>query len=308
MSSSRAPLSTALSLAVVVAATSASAPVAAQGRDFSKVQIKTTQLTDTLYMLQGAGGNIGVSAGGDGVYLIDDQFAPLSEKILAAVRAISKEPLRFVINTHWHGDHTGGNENMAQAGATVMAHRNVRERMAKGQPMPAFNRVADPAPEAALPQITYDDGVELHLNGETARIRHVPSAHTDGDSFVHFTASNVLHTGDLFFNGFYPFIDAWSGGNINGVIDAAGAMLEMADDQTRIIPGHGPLASRADLEAYRAMLIAVRDTVSKGIRDGLNAQALVDSGAFADIEEEWGDGFLDTAKFITIVYAGLADG
>ena len=283
-------------------------PAAAQ-RDFSKVEVKTTQLNERLYMLEGAGGNIGVSAGADGVYLIDDQFAPLSEKILAAVRDISDAPIKLVVNTHWHGDHTGGNENMAGEGALVMAHENVRKRQAAGQEMPAFNRTVPPAPEAAMPKITYgSEGATLHLNGEPARLAHLPHAHTDGDTFIHFPESNVLHTGDLFFNGFYPFIDAWSGGSITGVIAAADAMLELANDETQIIPGHGPLANRDALVRYRDMLSEVLGQVRTGLAEGRSPKALVDSGAFEDIEANWGGGFLDTTQFIEIVYAGLQTG
>ncbi len=281
-----------------------SVPSQAQNRDFSKVEIKTEQVTDSIYVLYGAGGNIGVSVGDDGIFLIDDQFAPLSEKILAAIRELSGKPIRFVINTHWHGDHTGGNENLGREGATIMAHENVRRRLSTEQSIPAFNRTFDPAPAGALPQVTYDEGVTLHLNGEHARVMHVPNAHTDGDSFIHFEEANVLHTGDLFFNGFFPFIDAWSGGSIDGVIAAADAMLAIADDNTKIIPGHGPLASKADLIAYREMLQTVSDRVGQGISDGKSPGDLVQAGTFGDIEEAWGGGFLNTLKFIGIVYEG----
>lgn len=282
-------------------------PAQAQ-RDFSKVEIETTQLSDTLYMLHGAGGNIGVSAGADGVFLIDDQFAPLSEKILTAVRAISDAPIHFVVNTHWHGDHTGGNENMHAQGAAIIAHSNVRKRMSTRQTMAAFDRVVEPSPAAALPQLTFDEATSLHLNGEEARVQHLPFAHTDGDAFVQFTASNVVHTGDVFFNGFYPFIDAGSGGTISGVIDAVGRILEIVDVDTKIIPGHGPLATRANLEDYKAMLETVRMRVTDAMSNGTSAEELVESGAFTDIEAEWGDGFLDTQKFISVVYTGMGTG
>lgn len=284
------------------------APTHVHSRDFSKVEIKVTKLTDTLYALYGAGGNIAVSVGNDGVYLIDDQYAPLSEKILAAIRKLSDKPIRFVINTHWHRDHTGGNENMGRAGATIVAHENVRKRMSTQQSIPAFNRVIKPSPPAALPQLTFGDAISLHLNGEHARIVHLPAAHTDGDSFIHFSDSNVIHTGDLFFNGFYPFIDAWSGGSINGVIEAVDKILGIANENTKIVPGHGPLATRADLVVYRDMLKTVRDRVVRAIADGKSAEALVKAGAFDDLEKTWGGGFLNTQKFITIVYAGLGSG
>lgn len=297
---------TARSLAAVIAlgALTFVGSAQAQNRDFSKVEIKTEKVTDSIYVLFGAGGNIGVSVGDDGVFLIDDQFAPLSEKIIAAIREISDKPIRFVINTHWHGDHTGGNENLGREGATIVAHENVRKRLSSEQSIPAFNRTYEPAPEGALPQVTYADGVTLHLNGEHAKVMHQPNAHTDGDSIIHFQEANVIHTGDLFFNGFFPFIDAWSGGSIDGVIAAVDKMLAIADDNTKIIPGHGPLASRTDLVAYREMLQTVSDRVAQGISDGKSPGELVQSGTFSDIETAWGGGFLDTLKFIGIVYEG----
>jgi glyoxylase-like metal-dependent hydrolase (beta-lactamase superfamily II) len=292
-------------LAAVIALAVMASLGTAQARDFSKVEIKTVKLTDTLYVLFGSGGNIGVSAGPDGVYLIDDQFAPLSKKILAAVRKLSDKPIRFVVNTHWHRDHTGGNENMGKEGATIVAHENVRKRMSAKHFNPIFNRKSPPAPTGAWPQLTYKDGITLHLNGEHARIVHAPAAHTDGDSFVHFTDANVIHAGDLFFNGIYPFIDAWSGGSIAGLIVAVDKILAIAKDDTRIIPGHGPMATRADLVAYRKMLETVRGRVAKAKKDGKSATDMVSAGMFKDIEKTWGDGFLNTQKFITVVYEGM---
>ena len=277
----------------------------AQERDFSKVEIKTEKLTDSVYVLFGSGGNIGLSVGDDGVVMIDDQFAPLSVKILAAVRQLTDKPLRFVINTHWHGDHTGGNENMREAGGAIVAHENVRKRLATEQSIPVFNRTFEPRPPEALPHLTYADGVTLHFNGDDVRVIHVPRAHTDGDSIVHFTGANVIHAGDLFFNGFYPFIDAWSGGSIDGVIAAADMMIGLANEETKIIPGHGPMATRADLVTYRDMLTTVRDRVARAKTAGESAEKLVKSGAFTDIEKDWGGGFLNTEKFVTVVYAGL---
>lgn len=290
--------------AAVVLAVIASLGIA-HARDFSKVEIKTVKLTDTLYVLFGSGGNIGVSAGRDGVYLIDDQFAPLSKKILAAIRKISDKPIRFVVNTHWHRDHTGGNENLGKEGATIVAHENVRKRMSAKHFNPIFNRKTPPAPAGARPQLTYKDGITLHLNGEHARIIHAPAAHTDGDSFVHFTGANVIHAGDLFFNGIYPFIDAWSGGSIAGLIVAVDKILAIAKDDTRIISGHGPMATRADLVAYRKMLETVRERVARAKKEGKSATDMVSAGMFKDIESTWGDGFLNTQKFITIVDAGM---
>ncbi|MDH3703517.1 MAG: MBL fold metallo-hydrolase [Alphaproteobacteria bacterium] len=277
----------------------------AQGRDFSKVQIKTVKLTDSIHVLFGAGGNIGVSVGDDGVFLIDDQYAPLSAKILAAVRKLSDKPIRFILNTHWHRDHTGGNENIGKAGAAIVAHENVRRRLSSPQSIPIFNLKTKPAPAGALPQVTFADGISLHFNGDHARIVHLPAAHTDGDSFVHFTGANVIHTGDLFFNGIYPFIDGWNGGSITGVIKAVDTILGIANATTKIIPGHGPMATRQDLVQYRDMLKTVHGRVARAMAAGRSAEDLVKSGAFQDIEKSWGGGFLNTQKFITVVYAGL---
>ena len=291
--------------AATIALALVAAAAHAQERDFSKVEIKTVKLTDTVYALFGAGGNIGVSVGKDGVFMIDDQFAPLTVKILAAIKKLSDKPIRFVINTHWHFDHVGGNENLGKAGVTIVAHENVRKRMSTKQTIVAFNRVVEPSPADALPQVTYDDGISVYLNGEHARIVHVPKAHTDGDSFVHFTGSSVIHTGDLFFNGFYPFIDTSAGGTMDGLIAAVDKMLGLAKEDTKIIPGHGPIASRADLVVYRDMLKTVRDRVARAKSEGQSPEDLVKTGAFADIEKKWGNGFLNTKKFISICYAGV---
>ena len=213
-------------------------PVKAQ-QDLENVQIKTIPVADSIYMLIGQGGNIGVSAGDDGIFLIDDQFAPLTGKIRAAVGKISKEPIRFLINTHWHFDHTGGNENLGKAGVVIVAHDNVRQQMSVDQFIELFNREIPASPSIALPVITFNDTTTFHLNGSTIHAFHVEFAHTDGDSVIHFREANVIHTGDVYFNGIYPFIDVDSGGSINGMIAAVNRILALCDDQTKIIPGHG---------------------------------------------------------------------
>ena len=184
-----------------------------------------------------------MSVGKSGTYLIDDQYAPLSDKILAAIKAITPDPVRFVVNTHWHGDHTGGNENMGKAGALLVAHENVRRRMSTEQFMAAMGRKIPPSPEEALPVVTFTDAMTFHWNGDEIRVYHVPPAHTDGDSIVHFVKADVVHMGDIFFNGGYPFIDTSSGGRVDGVIEAADRVLAGIGEKTRIIPGHGPLGS-----------------------------------------------------------------
>src|SRR5712672_2616409 len=211
----------------------------AQPASFDKVEIKTTKITDTIYMLEGEGGNIGVSAGEDGVVLIDDQYAPLTPKILDAVKAISDKPVRFLMNTHWHGDHIGGNENLGNAGVVIIAHDNVYKRMSVGGAITALKQNYAPAPRAALPVVTFNQTATFRLNGDDITSTHLPPAHTDGDSFVRFAKANVIHTGDVFAAYRYPFIDPESGGSVKGVLRAIDQMLPLMDDNTKLIPGHG---------------------------------------------------------------------
>lgn len=279
-------------------------PALAQ-QDFSKVEIKTIKLSDTLYMLMGEGGNIGVSAGADGVYLIDDQYAPLSEKIMAAVKAISDKPIKYVVNTHWHGDHTGGNENFGKAGATIIAHEAVRDRLEKGGEISLFKMTVPPAPAGALPVITFSDNMTLHLNGETARVMHMTPGHTDGDAIIHWPNANIIHTGDTFVNGFFPFVDKSSGGKLDGLIKTAETVLALSNENTKIIPGHGALAAKADLARFHAMLLTVRDRVGAAKAAGKTAEQWAASKPFADLEAEWGDGFLKTEMFTTAIFDAI---
>src|SRR5688572_26828827 len=241
-------------LLAAFAATSAlvALPAAAQ-QDFSKVEIKAVKITNTTYMLTGAGGNIGLSVGDDAVFIVDDQFAPLTPKITAAIAQITPKPVKFVLNTHWHFDHTGGNENLGKAGALILAHHNVRKRMSSEQLIDFLNMKTKPDPKDALPVVTFSADLAFHINGEQIRAIHMPAAHTDGDSVVHFTGSDVFHMGDIYFNGFYPFIDAESGGSADGVVAACDRVLGMATAATRIIPGPGPVSNAAELKAYRDM-------------------------------------------------------
>lgn len=230
-----------------------------------EVTIKVEQIAPGVAVLFGQGGNIGLSYGEDGNVLIDDQFAPLTPKILAAVATVDPDPVKFLINTHWHGDHTGGNENLGKAGAVIMAHDNVRVRMAS--PQMRGDRTTPASPKLALPVVTYADGLSLHINGDEIRTVHVEHAHTDGDSFVMWKKANVVHMGDLFFNKVtLPFIDVSSGGDVRGVLAAADKVLVMTNADTKFIPGHGPMATRADLIAYRDMLKAVMNSVASGIK------------------------------------------
>jgi len=292
----------------IAAVLSAAAPGFTQAPDFSRVEIVTTKVTPGLYMLQGAGGNIGVSVGEDAVFLIDDQYAPLTPKIKAAVAALSSKPIKFVVNTHWHGDHTGGNENLGSGGTLIVAHDNVRRRMSTEQFNQFFNSKTPAAPRAALPVVTFAESVRFHLNGEEIHALHVPAAHTDGDAVIHFVNANTVHTGDIFFNGLYPFIDVASGGGIDGMISAVDTLLAMVKDDTRIIPGHGPLASRADLQTYREMLVGVRASVRALVDAGKTSAEAVAAKPTAAHDAKWGGGFLNPEQFTALVYADLARG
>jgi glyoxylase-like metal-dependent hydrolase (beta-lactamase superfamily II) len=273
------------------------APAGAQ-QDFSKVEIKATKLTDNTYMLEGAGGNLGLSVGDDAVFLIDDQFAPLSEKITAAIAKITPKPVKFIVNTHWHFDHTGGNENFAKAGVIIVAHENVRKRMSSEQFIELFKQKLPASPAAALPVVTFPGAVTFHLNSDEIRVIHVPRAHTDGDVIVHFVKSDVIHMGDAYFNGMYPFIDTSSGGSIDGVIAAADRALAIAGDGTRIIPGHGPLSDKAQLKAYRDMLATVSQRLKRLVADGKKLEDIKAAKVTADLDEKWGKGFMKPEVFV----------
>jgi len=278
----------------------------AQQPDFDKVEIRSEKVADGFYVLFGQGGNIGVSVGEDGVFLIDDQFAPLTEKIMKAVAGLSKEPLRFVLNTHWHGDHTGGNENLGKAGATIVAQDNVRVRMGTEQVQKLRNRTLPASPAGALPVITFSDAITFHWNGTEIHAFHVEPAHTDGDSIVHFRALNVLHMGDTYFNGLYPFIDVDSGGSIEGMIAAADRALALTDDATRIVPGHGALSNAQELKAFRDMLEAVRAAIQKEIDAGKSIDQVVAAKPTAAFDAKWAtSGFLNGDTFTRLVYADL---
>jgi glyoxylase-like metal-dependent hydrolase (beta-lactamase superfamily II) len=279
------------------------APAAAQ-QDMSKVEIKVERIAPGVAVLFGAGGNIGLSYGEDGNIIVDDQFAPLTDKIAAAVATVDGHSIRFVINTHWHFDHTGGNENFAKRGSVILAHDNVRARMSTEQFLSALNQKVPASPKEALPVVTFAEGVTLHLNGDTLHVIHVANAHTDGDSLVHWQKANVLHMGDTFFHrGSFPFVDLSSNGSIDGLIAAANRGLEIANAATKIIPGHGPVASRQDLAAYRDMLVETRGKVAAGIRAKrtlAQIQALKPAARYG-----MPIGFIKPDQFIEAVYNSL---
>jgi glyoxylase-like metal-dependent hydrolase (beta-lactamase superfamily II) len=281
------------------------APLQAQQQDFSKVEVKAEKVAEGVYMLTGAGGNIGLSIGKSGSLVIDDQYAPLSDKILAMIKTLSPDPVRFVVNTHWHGDHTGGNENLARTGAFLVAHENVRKRMGSEQFIALFNQKVPASPEAALPVVTFAEGVSFHWNGDEVRAYHVAPAHTDGDTVVQFVKADVVHMGDCFFNGNYPFIDTSSGGKVDGVVAAADRVLAGVSEKTRIIPGHGPVASKADLQAYRDTVKAIRDRVAKLKAEGKTKEAAVAAKPSAEFDAKWGQGFVKPDVFVGLVYDAL---
>jgi glyoxylase-like metal-dependent hydrolase (beta-lactamase superfamily II) len=274
-------------------------------QDLSQVEIQTQKLADTVYMMTGAGGNLGLSVGEDAVFLIDDQFAPLTPRIQAAIAKITDKPVKFVLNTHWHFDHTGGNENLGGAGALIIAHENVRKRLSAEGLIEFFGMKTKPEPKVALPVITFTRDLTFHINGDELFAHHVARAHTDGDAIIQFKKSNVIHMGDTFFNRLYPFIDTSSGGTVGGVIAAADLVLRLADDDTKIIPGHGPLGNKADLEAYREMLATVSARVRGLVRQGRTLEQVVAAKPTAKYDEVWGKGFLPPEKFVAMLYGNL---
>lgn len=273
--------------------------------NFSKVQIKTEKLTNTTYMLTGAGGNLGVSIGADAVFVIDDQFAPLTPKIKAAIAKLSKKPVKFVLNTHWHFDHTGGNENFGKARALIVAHDNVRKRMSTAQLIEFLGMPIKASPKQALPVVTFTTDVTFHLNGDEVHVFHVTNGHTDGDAIVHFKKSNVIHLGDIFFNKLYPFIDTSSGGSVDGVIAATDKVLSLANDDTKLIPGHGPLATKRDLQIYRDMLATISTRIKAQIKEGKKLEDAIAAKPTAEYDAVWGKGSLPPNKFVEMLWKNL---
>jgi cyclase len=302
-------------IAVVTAMMALSGPALAQTPpaapppppDFSKVEIKTADLGDNCYMLEGQGGNITVALATDGIIMVDGQFAPLHDKIKAAVAVISNLPIKYLIDTHYHGDHTGGNESFAKDGAIIVAQINVKNRLAAGTTNGLTGAKTPPAPQGALPSDTYTNFSKIRLRGRVADLKHIENAHTDGDTYVWFKTANLLSTGDTFTNGRYPNIDFANGGNIRGMIAATDIYLKLTNAKTRIVPGHGPLADRAALAEYHKMLTTARDRMAKLVKEGKSEADVVAAKPFADLDAKWAPTELASTNFIRVVYHSLAD-
>ena len=274
-------------------------------QDFDSVEIKTIKITENIYMLQGRGGNIGVIVGKDGVLMIDDEFAPLGDKIRAAISKISDKQIKFLINTHWHRDHTGGNEIFANSGAIIVAHENVRKTMSTQQFIKMFKRTVPPSPKAALPIVTFSKDINFYINEEEIKVLHIQNAHTDGDGVIYFKNSNVLHMGDIYFAERYPFIDLSSGGSITGVIRGVEFVLSFIDENTVVIPGHGNLSNKEELSEYLDMLKSAKLETEDLIKKGKSFQEIVDSDVLIKFDSKYGGGFLNRNKFLSIVYEDL---
>jgi len=272
---------------------------------FDTVTIKVTAQRGGVYVLRGVGGNIALSVGSDAAFLVDDQFAPLTPKILESIKSVTPLPVRFVVNTHWHFDHTGGNENMGRAGALLVAHENVRRRMSSDQFIELLKRAEKASPPAALPVITFNDSVTFHINGDDLVAFHVPPAHTDGDVIVHFVKANVIHMGDTFITTGYPFADLSSGGNFAGIMGAADRVLAMCTPQTIVIPGHGAVTDCAGLKSWRDMLATIRERVRAQIQQNRTLDQIKTAGLTADFDERWGKGTIKPDVIVEFIYRSL---
>lgn len=277
------------------------ATMAAAQRDFSKVEMKVTKLSDTVYMLEGAGGNIGVSVGEDGVLIVDDQFLPLAPKIRAAIKTITDKPIRFVLNTHYHSDHTGGNPDFTKD-STVIAQDNVRKRLVEGQPTGVAK--SDPAAKEMLPVITFDNSLTVHINGEDIRALHYANGHTDGDSIIFFPHSNVVHMGDDFVTYGLPFVDVAGGGSVTGMVQNDEEAMAALPDDVKVIPGHGPVSNKADVKKFTDMLHDCIGLVQAAMKKKMSLDQMKKVNVLAKYEDK-GKGFIKTNDFIELIYNEL---
>ena len=291
-------------IACLLASCLLAAAAAQQQPDFSKVEIKVTKVAGTIYMLQGMGGNIGVCAGDDGILIVDDQYAPLADKIKAALKGITDKPVKFVLNTHWHGDHTGGNPFFGDT-APIIAHENVRKRLQSGGNITLLKMEVPPASKAALPVVTFDDKIVVHINGEDVRAIHFPKGHTDGDIVVFFPQANVVHMGDDFFAGMFPFVDLDSGGSVQGLIADIAQIIPMLAPDVKVIPGHGPLATLDDLKKFEDMLRGSVAAVAAAMKQGKSLDQMKQEKVLANYAD-WGKGFINADRFTEILYNDLS--
>lgn len=281
----------------------AALPASTSAQGFEDVEIEATRVADNVYMLRGAGGNIALSVGEDGSYIVDDQYAPLTERIQAAVAEITDQPVEFVINTHWHYDHSGGNENFGRAGALIIAHENSRRRMMSDQYVTVGDRDQEAYSSIGLPKITFQQTMSLHLNGEDVDIFHVSRAHTNGDAIVYFRDSNVIHTGDVFVRYGIPFIDVPNGGSLQGTIAGVYRIAGLIGDDTVVIPGHGQISTRDDVLEYADMLTTIRDRIQEGIRNGNSVEEIIASEPLRG----FGDSNVGNERFVRWAYQTLTE-
>ncbi len=281
-------------------------PVAGiEAQDFSKVEIHTVPVAEGLYLLAGGGGNIALSVGPDGPLLVDASYKELAKKVTAAVKTVSDKPIRLVVNTHWHFDHVGGNEALAKAGAVIIAHQNVRKCMGEDRDITIIDEHVTASPRTAWPTITFDDALTLHWNSDEIQIVHVPSAHTDGDCLVYFKRANVVHVGDIWFNGMYPFFDVNAGGSLDGLVKAFDRALAFADEKTRIIPGHGRLSNKEDMKHYRDMLVTVRDRVRLLVKQGKSKKEIIAAKPTQEFDSVWGQSWMSPDKWVGLICDGM---
>lgn len=271
-----------------------------------EVTVRAEQVADGLYFVTGRGGNLALSIGDDGVFLVDDQYAPLTEAIRQVIAQLTDQPVKFVLNTHWHGDHTGGNENLGKLGTVVIAHDNVRARMSAEQFSTFWERPTDPSPVGALPVVTFNDALTFHMNGQTIRAFHVAGAHTDGDAIVHFPERNVIHMGDVLFYTWYPYIDVSAGGSIHGTIAAVETVLPLVDEETVVLPGHGVITDRGGLIEYRDMLSGIAARIQALVDEGKTLEEVQAEKPTQDWDAVWGQNFMTPERFTRLVYGELS--
>ncbi len=268
-------------------------------------KLETQKLTDGLYVISGAGGNVALLVGPSGALLVDDKLAPATAELKKAIAAVTPKPVRFVFNTHWHGDHTGNNVVFGGEGAVIVAHDNVRKRLSTEQLVAMMNKKVPPSPEPALPVITFADSLAFHVNGDDVEVVHLDPAHTDGDSMVWFKKANVLHMGDTYFSTGYPFIDLSSGGSVDGYVKAADRALAIAQPSTKIIPGHGPVTDREKLRAFRHMIVTIRDRVKKLAAAGKTLDEVQAARPSAEFDATWGTAFIRGPQLVETIYKDL---